>query len=129
MIHKGILGHSQSAADILAAHFALNFSRAGFALMTPQPSRPAKISQGHDLNHGLITVTHSFLSQTGQAIQRHPKRLVALVAALMLGAGGGAFAVASFAPDPSDIPVREVLEAVEPVPVAPQVDALEANSL
>lgn len=128
MIHKGILGHSQSAADILLAHFALNFSRAGIALMTPQPSRPAKIFQGHDLNYGLLTVTHSFLSQTGQAIQRHPKRLVALVAALMLGAGGGAFAVASFAPDPSDIPVREVLETVEPVSVAPQVDALDANS-
>lgn len=80
------------------------------------------------MNHGLITVTHSFLSLTVQAMQRHPKRLVVLVTALMLGAGGGAFAVASFAPDSSDIPVRVVLETVEPAPVVPQVDTLEANT-
>ena len=34
----------------------------------------------------------------------------------MLGTGATAFAVANFAPDASDLPVRQVLEAVQPLP-------------
>ncbi len=47
-------------------------------------------------------------------VERHPKRLVALLTALMLGGGGGAWAVASLAPDPQDLPVRTVLENILP---------------
>jgi murein DD-endopeptidase MepM/ murein hydrolase activator NlpD len=57
----------------------------------------------------------SALTWIGQAIQRHPKRLTTLVAALMLSGAGGAFAIASLAPDAADLPVREVLEAVQPL--------------
>ncbi|MCJ0761798.1 M23 family metallopeptidase [Variovorax sp. CYS-02] len=67
------------------------------------------------------------LTQLADTIQRHPKRLTALVAALLLGGGGGAFAVASFAPDPSDLPVREVLEAVQPLPLVEQAEALDTH--
>ena len=80
------------------------------------------------MNHGLITVARSLLSLAGTTIQRHPKHVGMLVAALTLGAGGGAFAVASFAPDPSDLPVREILETVQPAPFAPQVNALDTNT-
>ena len=80
------------------------------------------------MTHGFVTVANRFLSLTGQAVQRHPKRIGALVAALMLGAGGGAFAVASFAPDASDLPVREILEAVQAAPVGVQIEALDANT-
>ncbi len=62
------------------------------------------------MKHGLETVGNALLS----VLRRHPKRVSAVVAALLLGAGGGAFAVASLAPDAADLPVREVLEAVEP---------------
>ena len=48
-------------------------------------------------------------------LQTYPKRLAALIAALALGGAGGAFAVASIAPDAADLPVREVTEAAQPI--------------
>lgn len=80
------------------------------------------------MTHGFVTVANRFLFLTGQAVQRHPKRIGALVATLMLGAGGGAFAVASFAPDASELPVREILEAVQPAQVEAQIEALDGNT-
>lgn len=62
-------------------------------------------------------------------LQRHPKRVTAIVATLAAVSGGGAFAVASLGPDPSTFPVREVLEAVEPLPLQPQVQALDQLQL
>lgn len=49
----------------------------------------------------------------GQTIKNHPKRLTAIIAALMLGGGGGAFAVANFGPDAADLPVREIIQPVQ----------------
>ena len=46
----------------------------------------------------------------------------------MLGGGGGAFAVASLAPDAADLPVREVVEAVQPLPYEPQAALLDVHS-
>ncbi|HSV55239.1 MAG TPA: M23 family metallopeptidase [Burkholderiaceae bacterium] len=60
-------------------------------------------------------------------LQQHPKRITALVAAVLLGGGGGAFALASLAPDASDLPVRQVLEAVEPLPLDTQAEALDIH--
>src|SRR3989344_5981404 len=48
-----------------------------------------------------------------RTIQQHPKRITAAVAAILLTGGGGAFAVASFAPDPAELPVRMVSYPVE----------------
>lgn len=50
-----------------------------------------------------------------------------MVAALLLTGGGGAFAVASLGPDPSLLPVREVLESVQPLPLESQAEALDAH--
>ena len=58
-------------------------------------------------------------------VQRYPQRLTAIFAASLLMVGGGAFAVASMAPDPSDLPVRNVLEAVKPLALSPQAAALD----
>lgn len=70
------------------------------------------------------------LSRLGHALEHHPKHVTALVAALMLGGAGGALAVASAtsepAIDPSLLPVREVVEQVQGLPVAAQADALDA---
>jgi len=68
-----------------------------------------------------------WLKRVGHALEHHPKRVTALIAALMLGGGGGAFAVASLGPDPSAMPVREVLEAVEPLPLEAQSEALDIH--
>jgi murein DD-endopeptidase MepM/ murein hydrolase activator NlpD len=75
------------------------------------------------LNNGLITVGKSFLTR----LQAHPKRITAVLAALMLGGGGGAFAIASLAPDASDLPVREIVEAVQPLPLDTQAEVLDIH--
>lgn len=78
--------------------------------------------------HGLTAAGHALFKFISTSIQRHPKRVTTVLAALMLGGGGGAFAVASLAPDASDLPVREVVEAVQPLPYEPQAALLEVHS-
>jgi murein DD-endopeptidase MepM/ murein hydrolase activator NlpD len=65
------------------------------------------------LIHGLTTASAALLDRLSHSIQQHPKHITAAVAALLLTGGGGAFAVASFAPDPADMPVRMVSYPVE----------------
>lgn len=69
------------------------------------------------------------LSRAVHVLAHHPKHVTALIAALMLGGGGGAFAVASLGPDPANLPVREVLEAVETLPLQPQAAELDLRDL
>ena len=77
---------------------------------------------------GLFVATEKLLSRAAHALEHHPKHVTALIAALLLGGGGGAFAVASLDPDPSTVPVRQVLEAVQPLAVQDQVQALDGHS-
>jgi murein DD-endopeptidase MepM/ murein hydrolase activator NlpD len=49
------------------------------------------------------------------ALQRHPRRVTTALAVMLLGTGATAFAVANLAPDVSDVPVRQVLEDVQPL--------------
>ena len=58
------------------------------------------------------------------SLRRHPKRVTASFAALLLGTGVTAFGVAPLAPDAADLPVRQVLEAVQTLPLQSQLDAL-----
>lgn len=60
-------------------------------------------------------------------IHRHPKRITAVIAAFMLGGGGGAFAVASLAPTAPTAPLRLVSESVEPQ-LGAQTDILDTHS-
>ena len=60
------------------------------------------------------------------SVQKHPKRITATVATLLLTGGGGAFAVASLTPDPADLPVRQITYAVESLAQNPVLDALQA---
>ena len=76
------------------------------------------------MNIGLNTAGERLVS----FLQRHPKRLSALVAALLLGGGGGAYAVASLGPDVADMPVHEVIEPVATLPLQAQVDAIDVHS-
>lgn len=81
------------------------------------------------LNHGLITAGKNFAVRAGQLAQRHPRRITAVLAALLLGGGGGAFAfaVAALAPDAAELPVRQVIEAVEPLPLQAQAETLDLH--
>ena len=72
----------------------------------------------------LILIGNSLRS----VLARHPKRITSALAAILLSGGGAAFAVASLAPDASQIPVREVLESVQPLPLQAQTEALDVHS-
>ena len=65
------------------------------------------------MNNGLTNAGLLLLNQLKQTIQTHPKRITAALATLLLTTGGGAFAVASLAPDPADLPVSTVTQAVQ----------------
>ena len=72
------------------------------------------------------------LISTGLALadllHRHPKRITAVIAAFLLGGGGGAFAVASLAPTAPTEPVRLIAEPVAPLSLTAQSDALDLHS-
>ena len=77
------------------------------------------------LNNRLMVAGAAFAGM----VHRHPKRVSAMVAAFLLCGGGGAYAVASFGPDPSNLPVTQVLLAVQPLaaPPAEQAAALDEH--
>jgi murein DD-endopeptidase MepM/ murein hydrolase activator NlpD len=60
---------------------------------------------------------NAFLTLASQTFTQYPQRITAVIAALMLGGGGGAFALASFAPDASELTVHEVMETVPTLPL------------
>jgi murein DD-endopeptidase MepM/ murein hydrolase activator NlpD len=59
-----------------------------------------------------------------QSLRRHPKRVSGSLAVLLLGTGVTAFGVAPLAPDAADLPVRQVQEVVQTLPLQTQLDAL-----
>ncbi len=77
--------------------------------------------------HQRLTLNR-LLSATAQSLRSHPKRITAALAVLLLGTGVTAFGVAPLAPDAAKLPVREVLETVQPLPIQPQADALLDHS-
>jgi murein DD-endopeptidase MepM/ murein hydrolase activator NlpD len=79
-------------------------------------------------NNGFAAAIETALSAASRVLAHHPRQVTALLAALLLGGGGGAFAVASFGPDPAALPVREIIDAVEPQALAPQAEALDAHT-
>ncbi|MDB5871854.1 MAG: hypothetical protein JWQ07_1296 [Ramlibacter sp.] len=79
------------------------------------------------MKNGLVAAGEQLLSRAAHALEHHPKHVTALIAALLLCGGGGAFAVASLDPDPSSVSVRQVLEAVKPLPLTEQLQALDVH--
>lgn len=75
-----------------------------------------------------MAAADTLLSSAARVLEHPSRKVTAAVAALFLCGGGAAFAVASFGPDASELPVRQLLEAVKPLPLAEQADALQAHS-
>ena len=61
-------------------------------------------------------------------VHRHPKRISAAIAILLMGGAGGAFAVASLAPTAPTEPLRLVAETVAPSALTQQAEALDVHS-
>ncbi|MES2978612.1 MAG: peptidoglycan DD-metalloendopeptidase family protein [Pseudomonadota bacterium] len=57
-------------------------------------------------------------------MSRHPRRVTTSLAVLLLGTGVTAFGVAPLAPDAAELPVRQIVEAVQALPAGPQTEAL-----
>jgi len=80
------------------------------------------------LINGILAAEELIASRVAHIFRTYPKQITAAVAALLLSAGGGAFAVASLGPDAADLPVKQVFEAVTPLSFAEQVEALDNHS-
>ncbi len=64
------------------------------------------------------------LTSFAESLRRHPKRIAGSLAVLLLGTGVTAFGVVPLAPDAANLPVHQVLEAVESLPTRPQSTSL-----
>jgi Membrane proteins related to metalloendopeptidases len=84
------------------------------------PGRPGPLpAQTHAtlgteiLTNGLTDASRALLEPVARSLRNHPKRLTAALAALLLTAGGGAFAVASLGPDAADLPQQRIAQPVQ----------------
>jgi hypothetical protein len=62
-------------------------------------------------------------------LRQNPRRVLAAFTALLLGGAGASFAVVNFAPDASQLPKSTLVEVVEPLPLAPQFEALATHAM
>ncbi|WP_219213509.1 peptidoglycan DD-metalloendopeptidase family protein [Variovorax boronicumulans] len=77
--------------------------------------------------HAILAAEELLASRVAHTFRTYPKQIVGAIGALLLCAGGGAFAVASLGPDVADLPVQQVLEAVKPLAADDQVEALDSH--
>lgn len=77
--------------------------------------------------NGILAAEELLASRVARIFGTYSRQITAAIGALLLCAGGGAFAVASLGPDASELPVRQVFEAATPISVAAQTDALDAH--
>ena len=72
----------------------------------------------------LLADSIAVLNTIADSLRRHPKRVAGSLAALLLGTGVTAFGVVPLAPDAANLPVRQVLEVVQTLPLQSQLEAL-----
>ncbi len=65
------------------------------------------------MKHGLNQAVEQCVARAAALVQQYPKRITAIIASLLVGGTGATFAVANFAPDASDLPVRTVVETMQ----------------
>ena len=87
----------------------------------PETGRSMQAPGNFDLR---LPAPSQLMCRLADKLQHHPKRVTAGLAILLLGTGVTAFGVAPLAPDAADLPVRQVLEFVEPLVVQTQTDSL-----
>ena len=77
----------------------------------------------------LLATVRSAALVAALTVRRHPARFLSGLALLLIGATGGSYALVSLAPEPSEMPVRTVVEAVQPLSLEPQRDLLAAQAM
>ena len=78
------------------------------------------------MKSALTRTAEELLSRTVALLARHPKRISATIAALLLTGTGFTFAVANLAPDASQLAMRSVSENLTTPDLALQTESLEA---
>jgi murein DD-endopeptidase MepM/ murein hydrolase activator NlpD len=98
-------------------------------LMTAKPYslQLLALAKAHGQQLWALSMVHS--QSLRALVARHPQHVTAAVAAVLLGGGGGAFAVANLGPDASNLPVRTLVETLETPNLEAQVAALEQQTL
>ena len=81
------------------------------------------------MKHRFLAARDVFKSRVAPWFEHRTGRATAAVVALLLGGGGGAFAVATLGPDASQIPVRQIVEAVEPLALPADAQGLDLHAL
>lgn len=81
------------------------------------------------MSNAWIAAAENAVSRTHATLRRHPRRVAAAVGAFLALGGSVSFAVANLAPDAALMPVSTVVQAVEPVALQTQIEALESHSL
>jgi murein DD-endopeptidase MepM/ murein hydrolase activator NlpD len=81
------------------------------------------------LKNELTHVVLEALASVKQMVQRYPRRITAALTAFLLGGTGFTFAVANLTPAIESIPVRTVVEAVQPLPVLAATQAIPLSDL
>ena len=91
------------------------------------PARQPEIGRSMQATGNLalrLPAPSQLVRSVADKLRHHPKRVTAGLAILLLGTGVTAFGVAPLAPDAADLPVRQVLESVEPLATQGQTDSL-----
>ena len=81
------------------------------------------------MKHRLIEAAQEAFAFAASLVQHHPKQLTFALTALLLGGAGATFAVASLAPDATDLPVRTIVENITPLPFLAQDDGVSAQAM
>lgn len=79
--------------------------------------------------HRLLQAAEGTFARAASLVHSHPKHLSLAIATLFLGGAGATYAVASLAPDASELQVRTIVEYVQPLPVLDQYDALQNQAM
>jgi murein DD-endopeptidase MepM/ murein hydrolase activator NlpD len=69
------------------------------------------------------------LANAAALLSRHPKRIAAVFTVFLLTGTGLTYAVANLAPDPSDLPVRNISEPLATPLLDQQIDAIQNQAL
>ncbi len=77
----------------------------------------------------LVIAAFDLGKRLGKLVEHHPRRMTAALAMLLFAGAGGAYAVASLTPDASELPVVEISESVQPLPLDTQAQVLDLHSL
>ena len=77
----------------------------------------------------LTQIANALLLLAQAHARRYPKQITGVLSAVLLTGAGATFAVANLAPDAADLPVRTVVETVQPLPIEAQTDALAGHSI